>query len=153
MADENGEKAETADEKEKAPPPAEDGPDLKAMAAALKKANKEAETTRLKLKQYEDRDKTELDKAAEKATDAEQRAAIAERSLLQYRVAAEKNLPAKLATRLTGDTEAEMAADADELLAELTPRNSVTPKVPAGPREGQPAGEDMNSLIRERMRR
>lgn len=153
MADDTTPATETVNG-DKPPPPNNDkdaADDVKAMQAALRKANKEAETTRLKLKEYEDRDKSELDKVIEKTTEAEQRAAVAERSLMQYRVAAAKNLPAKLATRLHGDTEDEMGVDADELLAEMTPA-PFTPRIPAGARNGQPDGVDMNTRIRSRMR-
>jgi len=152
MADES-ETAATADENAADDAPLPKAPNVKAMETALRKANKEAENARIKLKEYEDRDKSESERAAERIAAAEQRAIEAERSSLRLRIAANKNLPPKLADRLHGDTEDEMSADADELLAELGNRNGGT-KVPAGPRNDQPTTEtDMSSLIRERMRR
>ena len=43
----------------------------KEVQAALRKANKEAETLRLKLKEFEDRDKSEAQKLIERAEQAE----------------------------------------------------------------------------------
>lgn len=43
-------------------PPTTDGPTTDELRAALRKAHKEAEATRLKLKEYEDRDKSEVER-------------------------------------------------------------------------------------------
>jgi hypothetical protein len=83
---------------------------------ALSKANKEAETLRLKLKEYEDRDKTDQQKLEERAVAAEKAAGDAATQLARYRVAVEKGLPAELAARLQGDTPEELSKDADSLL-------------------------------------
>jgi hypothetical protein len=114
---------------------------------ALNKANKEAESLRLQLKQYEDRDKTELQKLSESATAAERRAADAELGLARYRVAVAKKLPAELVDRLRGTTEEELAADADSLL-QLVGTTATRTDFDGGARTpaGKPA--DMNSLIR-----
>lgn len=58
--------------------------------------------------------KTELQKAAERAEAAEKRAAAAEFTALRSKVAAAKGVPA---SSLTGTTEDELAASADELIA------------------------------------
>lgn len=88
---------------------------------ALTKANKEAETLRLKLKEYEDRDKTEAEKSSERLTAAEERAARAELNVLRMEVAAEKGLTPAQAKRLVGATREELEADAEELKATFTP--------------------------------
>lgn len=125
---------------------------LKSMQVALKRANKEAETNRLKLKEFEDRDKTELEKATERVAAAERRANEVETTLVRHRVAARKGLPAELAERLRGDTEAEMETDADTLVGLLkTSTTKPPPAVPTGARTNG-GGPDMNQLIRERMR-
>lgn len=92
-----------------------------AVAAATKKANKEAETLRLKLKAFEDRDKTETQRLTEErdALKAERDATRAE--ALRTRVALSKGLPADLVDRLRGDDEESMAQDADRLIALLKP--------------------------------
>lgn len=118
---------------------------------ALRKANKEAETLRLKLKEFEDRDKTEAQKLTERATEAETRAAQATASLLRYEVASDKKLPAGWAQRLQGSTKEELEADADKLLADLgTQQQRNSPSFDGGVRKPAAAPTDMNALIRQK---
>lgn len=91
------------------------------VKAALRKANKEAETLRLKLQEFEDRDKTEAQKLAERAEAAERRAAEFETASMRLEVAAEKGLTPAQAKRLVGATREELEADAEELLATFKP--------------------------------
>lgn len=114
---------------------------------ALNKANKEAESLRLRLKEFEDRDKTELQKLAEDHQTAEQRAAAAETALAKYKVAAAKGVPAELVDRLHGATEEELAEDADKLLSMLGAR--VTPDFDGGARTSSGAAPNMTDLIRQ----
>jgi hypothetical protein len=102
--------------------PATDDTDLgdagKAAIAAEREARRNAEK-RLRdleksLKAYEDRDKTELQKWQERASEAEKRAEQAEFSALRNKVAASRGVPA---ASLTGKTEEELDASADELIA------------------------------------
>src|SRR5687768_9017294 len=72
------------------------------VARALKKANNEAEKLRLKLKEYEDRDKTEQQRLAEALQAAEKRAQDAEMRVTRLEVASEKGLTAAQAKRLVG---------------------------------------------------
>lgn len=135
------EDAETAtDEQRTGEVPAE-------VKRALNKANREAEKLRLRLKEFEDRDKTEQQKLAESHAAAEKRAVDAEMGLARYRVAVAKQLPAELVDRLRGSTEEELAADADHLL-ELVGAAPRGTDFDGGARTtaGKPA--DMNSLIR-----
>jgi hypothetical protein len=113
--------------------------DVEAMQRALKKANKEAETYRLKVKEFEDASKSEQEKLTEKLTEQEQRATKAEQNALRMKVALEKNLPAKLVSRLQGSTEEELLADADDLLATVGGRR--TPAFDGGSRQTAPEGE------------
>jgi hypothetical protein len=102
-----------------------------------------------KLKEYEDRDKSEQQKLEEKATTAESRAAEAEQRALKFEVAAAKNVPLSQAHRLQGSTKEDLEKDADVLLADLGGGHT---DFDGGSREGhQP--EDMNSLIRRKARR
>lgn len=92
----------------------------KEVAAALHKANKEAETLRLKLKEFEDRDKTDAQKLLE-----ERDALKTERDLLMIEnvrrdVAAETGLNPALTKYLTGTTRDELEISAKEL-ASFTP--------------------------------
>lgn len=136
-------------------PPAEtvdDKPDelTAAIAAATKKANKEAETLRLKLKAFEDRDKTETQRLTEErdALKAERDAVRVE--ALRARVALAKGLPADLADRLRGDDEDSMVEDADRLLVLLKP-GKPSGDIDQGVR-GEASDKDdkpsMNALIR-----
>lgn len=83
---------------------------------ALSKANKEAEQLRLKLKEYEDRDKTEAQKLQEErdALKAELDALVLDS--LRREVADEKGLTPAQAKRLVGSTREELEADADAVL-------------------------------------
>lgn len=120
------------------------------VARALHKANKEAEQYRLKLKEFEDREKTEAQKLAERATEAEKVAADAKAELMKYQVAAQKNIPASLAARLQGSTPEELAADADRMLADLALHQQATaPSFDGGVRETAPGPTDMNARIRQ----
>jgi hypothetical protein len=124
----------------------------KARAAAerqAKVAQKQLDDLSKKLQAFEDRDKTEAQKLAERATAAEKQAADAQAELMRYRVAADKKLPAELAVRLRGSTPEEMAADADELLSLLNAQQQrQTPNYDGGVRQSaRPAS--MNDLIRQ----
>jgi len=86
----------------------------------LRNADKELREVRAALKQFEDRDKSEVDLLRERAESAERAAeeaaksvAAAELSALRSKVAAVKGVPGE---RLTGDTEEELAASADQLI-------------------------------------
>lgn len=117
---------------------------------ALAKANREAESLRLKLREFEDRDKTELQKLTEAHQSAARDAAEARAEAMRYRVAVAKGVPAELAERLRGQTAEELEADADKLLSLLgsSLANGKPPSFDSGARTtaGQPT--DMNALIR-----
>lgn len=101
--------------------------DIKKMRAALKKANDEAAASRLKLKELEDRDKSESDKLSERISAAEKRAEESEAKALRLEVAASKGLTPAQARRLVGATQEELESDADELLSSFS---TPEPKVP-----------------------
>lgn len=110
---------------------------------ALSKANKEAETLRLKLKEFEDRDKSELERLTERAEAAEKAAIAAEVQSLRLEIAAEKGLTPAQAKRLVGDTRDELEADAQELLETFKPADStespqVAESLDLGNRSGTP---------------
>lgn len=121
----------------------------KEVSAALKKANKEAETLRLKLKEFEDRDKTELEKLAERASAAEKAATEHQRELLRLRVGAAKGLTPDLVERLRGETAEELEADAETLLSLMkgTEPTRRTTDLKQGPRGSVPAANE-NDLFR-----
>lgn len=61
----------------------------------------------------------QLSAAEKRATELEEKAARAELASLKQKVAAAKGLPPKLASKLSGTTEAELLADADESFGDL----------------------------------
>ena len=118
------------------------------MKAALRKANKEAETLRLKLKEYEDRDKTDLQRLEERAAAAERAAAERETQLLRYQVGAAAGLPADLIDRLRGSTEEELVADAAALLSLIPPPQSRTAgAIDQGPRSDSTVALNSDALL------
>jgi hypothetical protein len=78
-------------------------------------AKKNSEAAK-RLKEIEDANKSELEKATSAKTEAEQKAAAKERELLVLRVAMRKGLNEEQADRLKGSTEEELEEDADKLL-------------------------------------
>src|SRR5262245_37148815 len=72
-----------------------------------------------KIKEFEDRDKSELEKLTERATAAEKRAAAAETQRLRFEVAAERGLDLKAAEFLHGSTREEIELRAEELASLL----------------------------------
>lgn len=126
----------------------------KARAAAEKTANaaqKKLDDMAKRLQAFEDRDKTEAQKLAERAQAAEAEAAKASSRLLRYEVAADKKLPAGWANRLQGSSKEELEADAEALLKELgETRQRQSPDYDGGVRKPAPAPTDMNALIRQK---
>ncbi len=141
---------------EQAKPTTDVPPEVK---AALRKANKEAETLRLKLQEFEDRDKSEAQKLAERAEAAEKRATELETRALRLEVAAEKGLTPAQAKRLVGSTREELAADADELLETFKPAPSEEPSgIPSldlgNPRGSAPLplnGDPLERALRQKL--
>ena len=112
----------------------------KHFARTHEKAAKANADAAARLQAIEDAAKTQAEKDAEARTAAEQRAAALEAELTRLKVATSKGIPADLAARLVGDTEDEMAEDADRLLALMKP-TEPTPTGPAGRADGGPQGQ------------
>lgn len=127
-----------------APAPAPSADDVAALKAALKKANDEAAASRHKLKELEDRDKSDSEKLTERIAAAEKRAADAEANALRLEVAAAKGLTPSQVKRLVGTTREELEADAVELLADFaSTRTETDPPPPGGrPKERLRGGGD-----------
>lgn len=114
---------------------------------------REAREAQARAAEYENQNKTEAQRLEDRATGAESRAVAAERELARTKVALRKGLTEAQAKRLIGDTEEELEADADELLATFqtdddgqdplrrTPRERLRPGAtpPAEPEETDPA--------------
>lgn len=88
-------------------------------AANLRRRVRELEAAEAKLKELEDADKTEGQRALEAAKAAEVRADKAEAELMRLTVAMEKGLTVAQAKRLVGTTLEELESDADELIAQF----------------------------------
>jgi hypothetical protein len=112
-------------EGEKAKPDDSVPPEIR---AALKKANKEAETLRLKLQQFEDAQKSESQKLAERAEQAERERDALRVESLRARIAIAKGVPPDLLEFLTATDEDELNAQADRLMARLA-STETRPKV------------------------
>lgn len=89
-----------------------------------------------RLAEIEDANKSEIEKAAQRAAEAEERAKAAELKAMRLQVAAEKGLTPRQASRLQGATLEELQADADEFLADLP-----NPKPTAGDKRPKEATE------------
>lgn len=86
-------------------------------AANLRRRLKEAEAKAAKLDELEDANKSDIERANERLTAAEQRALEAEQRAWRLEVAAEKGLTPAQARRLVGTSKEELEQDADDLLA------------------------------------
>ena len=101
-------------------------------------AEKRAADLETRLKEFEDRDKSEAQKLAERAEAAERRLAEVEAQSLRLEVAAEKGLTPAQARRLLGSTREELETDADELLASFRQSEPRVPGLDLGPRSTAP---------------
>ena len=118
-------------------------------------AEKRAAELEARLKEFEDRDKTESTRAIERAEAAEKAAAAAEARALRLEVASEKGLTPAQAKRLVGESREELEADASELLETFKPTasvdddsNAVTDSLDLGIRSGSPkAGKSTGDLF------
>lgn len=125
------------------------GDDVEAMKKALKKANKEAETARKKVKEYEDATKSEQEKLTESLSEAEKRAETASLTALRYEVALDKGIPKSIASRLQGTTREELETDAAELLETIT-GDKPTPSFDGGAKDKDAPGS--GSFLTQAMR-
>jgi hypothetical protein len=137
---------------------------LQAEREAPKKAEKAAaehqkqlESQTAKIRHFEDRDKTELERLQSRAESAAQErekalsdAATARLELTKFQVARDKKLPAEWIDRLRGSSQEELEADADSLLAVLKEQEKrrTPPSYDGGVRRQATSPTDMNSLIR-----
>jgi hypothetical protein len=120
--------------------PPETQQEIKNLRSESAKWRIEAQQRQEKLEEYEEANRSELEKAQAKATKLEQKAQEAEARLLKYEVAAEKQIPADAMDLLVGKTREELEAKADKLLA-LVKSRSDTDKPPdfdGGAREPAP---------------
>lgn len=117
--------ADTAVEEDAPPPadaPADDTAKWKAMARKHEAEAKRNAAAAKRLAEIEDAQKSESQRASERIAALEAEVRQRDLSLMRGRVAASFDLPAPLADRLQGDSEEEMSADAEALVAALKER-------------------------------
>lgn len=122
------------------PDPQLGDPGKAAIAAERKRANDAEKAHRAlaaELQALKDKDADATEVANRKAAEAEARAAQAERALMLRTVADKVGIPAALVSRLQGDTEADLEADARELL-KLLPKDDKSGGDPRTPPPGKP---------------
>lgn len=89
---------------------------VKSLRAEAAKYRREARDAQARAKEFEDQNKTESEKAIERAAEADKAAAAANSEASRLRVALIKGLTEEQAKRLVGDTVEELEADADSLI-------------------------------------
>ncbi len=108
----------------------------KALARKHEKAAKENADAARRLAEIEESGKSEQERLTEARQTAEERAHGAEREAARLRVALRKGLNEAQAKRLVGDSEEELEADADALLATFAPAQPESDTdLPSRPRE------------------
>lgn len=124
---------------------------VKKLRAEAAKYRTEAQEAKAKAQEYEDAQKTELERAQDRLTQTEQAKADAEARLLRYEVAAEKQVPAHLLDLLVGDSKEDLEAKADLILENVKPAEAPQATFEGGPREPAPQpvepGAAHNQLI------
>jgi hypothetical protein len=88
---------------------------------------KSLEAAAQKWAEYQEAQKTEAEKTAERLASVETEAASARTELLRYKVSAAKGIPETALKFLSGNTEEELAASADEILALLGTAGTTKP--------------------------
>jgi len=105
---------------------------LRKEAADSRKALEAANT---RLRELEDRDKSEIEKATARATESERRAVEAEAKILRLQVAAERRFKASAVELLSGTTREEIEASADRLAAFAKDNETPAPGFDGGARQ------------------
>ena len=112
------------------------------IRAALAKANKEAEKLRLREKEREDAQLSEIEKAKRDAEEATRELEKLRSAKVRADVALEVGLPAKWVGRLHGETEEELRADALSILADLNKPKKPAPDASQGARTSALSEDD-----------
>ena len=124
-------------------------------AATIGKLRETITAQERKLKEYEDRDKSETEKLTGRVETAERERDEWQRAAMIATVARQKNLPDVLADRLKGKDLKELSEDADRLLEQIGEREPEGgADLGAGPRGAARTGSaGMDALIRRAARR
>ena len=111
---------------------------VKKLRAEAAKYRTEAQEAKAKAQEYEDAQKSELERAQDKLQQIESAKAEAEAKLLRYEVATEKGIQGNLMDLLVGSTKEELEAKADLILENVKPSDSPKATFDGGPREPAP---------------
>lgn len=112
-----------------------------------READKRANDLAARLKEIEDRDKTEAERLREQAEAAARESAEARAQLMRERVARRMNVPDELVDRLRGDNEEALEEDAKSLLGAITAREPEPPPRGPKPADGDtPPSHDLTTL-------
>lgn len=109
----------------------------------------ELEPAAAELHQLQEAGKTEAQRLTERAEAAERLAEQTQAALVRAQVAQAKGLTERQAARLVGTTREELEADADELLADLTPAagHRLMPPDPSQGSSGQRTAADPAAMF------
>lgn len=111
---------------------------VKKLRAEAAKYRTEAQEAKAKAQEYEDAQKSELERAQDKLQQIESAKAEAEAKLLRYEVATEKGIQGSLMDLLVGSSKEELEAKADLILENVKPADSPKATFDGGPREPAP---------------
>ena len=128
---------------------------LRSERAAAKAANRRAEQLAAKITEYENRDKTDLERATSKAEEAAAELAQYKHRALAQAAAIDAGI-ADWWERLRGADEDELRADAKKLAKRVGQQQSPVPDLGAGPRSGskptQTGSMAFSNYLREKAR-
>ncbi len=110
----------------------DDDPRVKKANREAAKYRRQARQAQARIKEIEDAEKSDLEKANDRAQKAEDALAERDAADLRRKIAKKHGLPESFASRLTGDDEDALNEDAEALAAEL---GETKPRVPQ-PRRG-----------------
>ena len=129
--------------------PANAQDEIRKLRAEAKRHRLTARESQARVKELEDRDKTEEQRRQDELVAASTRAQHAETRLLRYEVAAELGI-SQHAGRLQGDTREELVEDAKKLAREFgLDTQSSRPNSSSGVRRPVQRPQTMNDLIRQ----
>lgn len=124
-----------APEPQSEPEPSKDEPDWKAEARKWESRAKENKDAAARLAELEEAQKTDEQKQQDRLAELESTAKTSTLEAARLRVALRKGLTETQAKRLVGDSEEDLEADADELMATFAPPESDDAGVQRRPQE------------------
>jgi predicted Zn-dependent protease len=125
---------------------------LEAERAARKAAENDKKVRAAKVKELEDRDKTETEKAAERLSEAEKRATAVEARATRAEIAAATSVPTDILAGPESTSSEHIQAFAEKVIAYVTEASKKNPNGPVIPGQGKqpdkPAKENSDDWFR-----